>query len=136
MSVPAHKIWRTGEVGRLLNVNARTVGMWCDTKLLYSFRNHQGRRIPAESLAKFMKQHDMWNHIPAVARYLLGLDQCMNIVGDRIKIVSNEQTKRLCLAHAYGYITGVFVSGSDVEVQLPDRLVRIPREWVETRNDV
>lgn len=58
------KVLTTGEVARICNVAPRTVSKWFDSGQLKGYRipGSRDRRIPAEALSRFMKQHNMPTH--------------------------------------------------------------------------
>ncbi|MDO5309086.1 MAG: helix-turn-helix domain-containing protein [Planctomycetia bacterium] len=55
------KVFTTGQVAKICKVAPRTVSKWFDTGRLKGYRipGSQDRRIPRESLIKFLKEHGM-----------------------------------------------------------------------------
>jgi len=98
----------TGEVARLCGVAPRTVSKWFDTGQLRGFKipGSRERRIPRESLVRFMRAHG----IP-----LRGLDGALM----RVLIVSSEyepaDALRVALESGFDYevrvTTGIFEAG-------------------------
>lgn len=98
----------TGEVARLCGVAPRTVSKWFDSGQLRGFKipGSRDRRIPRESLVRFMRVHG----IP-----LRGLDGAFT----RVLIVNSEyepaDALRVALESGFGYevqvATGIFEAG-------------------------
>lgn len=98
----------TGEVARLCGVAPRTVSKWFDTGQLRGFKipGSRDRRIPRESLVRFMRAHG----IP-----LRGIDGAVT----RVLIVSHEyeaaDALRVALESGFDYevqvATGIFEAG-------------------------
>lgn len=55
------QVYTTGQAAKLLQVAPRTVGKWFDSGRLkgYVIPGSQDRRIPQDSLLKFLKEHGM-----------------------------------------------------------------------------
>ena len=55
------KVFTTGQVAKRCGVASRTVRKWFDSEMLRGYRipGSDDRRIPQESLIKFMKEHGM-----------------------------------------------------------------------------
>jgi excisionase family DNA binding protein len=58
---PAMKVYTTGQVAKICKVAPRTVSKWFDSGRLKGYRipGSQDRRIPRDSLIKFLKEHGM-----------------------------------------------------------------------------
>ncbi len=55
-----HKdVYTTGDVSRVCRAAVRTVAKWCDTGALSHYLVGADRRIPRESLVKFMRLHNI-----------------------------------------------------------------------------
>ena len=102
------EVFTTGEVARICGVAPRTVSKWFDTGHLRGFKipGSRDRRIPRESLVRFMRAHD----IP-----LKGLDGAVT----RILIIDPDygfaDAVRQGLQRGFGYsvqvASGVFEAG-------------------------
>ena len=55
------KVYTTGQVAKICQVNSRTVAKWFDAGHLKGYRllGSQDRRFPREHLIEFMKRHGM-----------------------------------------------------------------------------
>jgi len=102
-------ILTTGEVAKICNVAPRTVSKWFDSGQLRGYRipGSKDRRIPLNSLVKFMKEH----HIPmdglqsGQTRVLI-VDNENEIVDVLQKVLSEQANYEVHVAHG-GFAAGV-----------------------------
>ncbi len=90
MNVPTRKdVLTTGQVARICNVAPRTVSKWFDSGQLRGYRipGSKDRRIPLQSLIRFMKAHGMpLNGIESGQTRILILD----VEKDVVELLSRE----------------------------------------------
>ena len=113
----------TGEVAKICNVASRTVSKWFDSGQLRGYRipGSKDRRIPVNSLVKFMKSHGipMDGLMSGSTRVLIVHDDPSTMSRYRLRIGGREEFQKssgLWVASAAGSSSAVLAAGG---VRLP-----------------
>ncbi len=102
-------ILTTGEVAKICNVAPRTVSKWFDSGQLRGYRipGSKDRRIPLNSLIKFMKQHNIpLDGLQTGKTRVLIVDDESEIVEVLEKVLSEQANYEVHTAHN-GFAAGV-----------------------------
>ena len=108
--MPRHKdILTTGEVARICNVAPRTVSKWFDSGQLRGYRipGSKDRRIPLNSLVRFMKAHSIpMDGLQSGKTRVLIVDDESEIVAVLTKVLTEQANYEVKQAHG-GFSAGV-----------------------------
>jgi len=99
----------TGEVAKICNVAPRTVSKWFDSGQLHGYRipGSKDRRIPLNTLVRFMKQHDIpTDGLQTGETRVLVVDGDAEMV-DSLRTVLAEQASYDVHAAAGGFAAGI-----------------------------
>ncbi len=105
-----HKaILTTGEVAKICNVAPRTVSKWFDSGQLRGYRipGSKDRRIPLNSLIRFMKSHNIpLDRLQSGSTRVLIVDDESEIVEVLEKVLTEQASYEVHVAHS-GFESGV-----------------------------
>ena len=102
-------ILTTGEVAKICNVAPRTVSKWFDSGQLRGYRipGSKDRRIPLNSLIRFMKQHNIpVNDLQSGRTRVLIVDDESEIVDVLEKVLTEQANYEVHRAHT-GFASGL-----------------------------
>lgn len=102
-------ILTTGEVAKICNVAPRTVSKWFDSGQLRGYRipGSKDRRIPINSLVRFMKAHSIpLDGLQSGSTRVLIVDDESEIVDVLEKVLSEQASYEVHTAHS-GFAAGV-----------------------------
>ncbi len=110
MNNPFEKdVLTTGEVAKICNVAARTVSKWFDAGQIEGYRipGSKDRRIPVQSLMKFMQEHGIpFDGLMSGHTRVLIVDQDQDVL-DTLERVFSEQTEYVVQSCSNPFTAGI-----------------------------